>query len=63
MKVRDILRELETNGWRLVAYTGSHRQLIHPVKKGRVTVPGHSGDDLHPKTLKSIRRQAGLGPA
>ena len=39
---------------------GSHRQYKHPVKKGRVTIPGHPGDDIAIGTLKSVRRQAQL---
>jgi predicted RNA binding protein YcfA (HicA-like mRNA interferase family) len=39
---------------------GSHRQYKHPVKKGRVTVPGHPGDDVATGTLKSILRQGAL---
>jgi len=31
-------------------------------KKGRVTIAGHPSKDLHPKTLNSILRQAGLNP-
>jgi len=43
-----------------VATRGSHEQLKHPTKPGRVTVAGHPGDDLAPATLKSILIQAGL---
>jgi hypothetical protein len=32
-------------------------------KRGRVTVPGHLGDDLHPGTLKSVLKQAGIRKA
>jgi predicted RNase H-like HicB family nuclease len=39
----------------------SRRQFKHPAKPGRVTVSGHPRDDIHPKTLKSIVTQAGLG--
>ncbi|HET7767923.1 MAG TPA: type II toxin-antitoxin system HicA family toxin, partial [Chloroflexota bacterium] len=46
MKVRDAITRLEADGWRLVATRGSHRQYKHPVKTGRVTVPGKPGDDL-----------------
>jgi predicted RNA binding protein YcfA (HicA-like mRNA interferase family) len=60
MKVGEILRLLHADGWHLVAVRGSHRQLKHPVKAGRVTVAGKPGDDLAPGTLKSILRQAGL---
>ncbi|MDH5537714.1 MAG: type II toxin-antitoxin system HicA family toxin [Betaproteobacteria bacterium] len=60
MKVREILDVLRRDGWYLVATRGSHRQFKHPVKPGRVTVPGKPGKDLHPATLNSILRQAGL---
>jgi predicted RNA binding protein YcfA (HicA-like mRNA interferase family) len=42
----------------IVAIRGSHRQLKHPVKRGRVTVAGSPNDDIHPRTPKRIRRQA-----
>jgi predicted RNA binding protein YcfA (HicA-like mRNA interferase family) len=60
MKVREVLRLLQDDGWVLVATRGSHRQFKHPVKPGRVTVAGKLGDDLPPGTLNSILKQAGL---
>jgi predicted RNA binding protein YcfA (HicA-like mRNA interferase family) len=60
MKVADALRLLHDDGWVLVATRGSHRQLKHPIKPGRVTIPGKPGDDLAPGTLNSILKQAGL---
>ena len=60
MKVSEILELLRRDGWMLVATRGSHRQLKHAVKPGRVTVPGKPSKDLHPATLNSILRQAGL---
>jgi predicted RNA binding protein YcfA (HicA-like mRNA interferase family) len=60
MKVRDLIKQVEAGGWRHVKTRGSHRQYKHPVKPGRVTIPGHSGDDVHPGTLKSVLTQAGL---
>jgi predicted RNA binding protein YcfA (HicA-like mRNA interferase family) len=33
---------------------------MHPLKKGRTTVPGHPGDELPKGTLNSILKQAGL---
>lgn len=59
-KVREILSLLHADGWRQVAQKGSHRQLKHPTKPGRVTVAGNPGDDVAAETLKSILRQAGL---
>lgn len=60
MKVRDVIRLIEKEGWYLVVTEGSHRQYKHSSKPGRVTVAGHPSDDIHPKTLKSILTQAGL---
>jgi predicted RNA binding protein YcfA (HicA-like mRNA interferase family) len=60
VKVRQILKLLKDDGWRLVRQRGSHRQLQHDTKTGTVTVAGKPGDDLHPKTAASILKQAQL---
>jgi predicted RNA binding protein YcfA (HicA-like mRNA interferase family) len=60
MKVSEILRVLNQDGWYLAATRGSHRQFKHPSKLGRVTVAGKPSDDLAPGTLSSILKQAGL---
>jgi predicted RNA binding protein YcfA (HicA-like mRNA interferase family) len=60
MKVANVVRLLQQNGWRLVATRGSHRQFRHPTRPGRVTVPGKPGDELAPGTLNSILKQSGL---
>jgi predicted RNA binding protein YcfA (HicA-like mRNA interferase family) len=60
MKVKEIIRLLESEGWFLVATRGSHRQYKHPVRPGRVTVAGKPSDDLAPGTLNSILKQSGL---
>jgi len=60
MKVRAVIKMLVQDGWDIVNTQGSHRQFKHPVKAGRVTVPGKLSDDLAPGTLNSILKQAGL---
>jgi predicted RNA binding protein YcfA (HicA-like mRNA interferase family) len=60
MKISEILRLLQDDGWFLVATRGSHRQYKHPVKPGRVTVPGKPSDDVAPGTLNSIMKPSGL---
>jgi predicted RNA binding protein YcfA (HicA-like mRNA interferase family) len=60
MKVRDVIKMIEADGWRWVRTSGSHHQYKHATKRGKVTVPGHPSDTLHPKTLASILNQAGL---
>ena len=59
-KFRDILALLRQDGWVQVSQKGSHRQFVHPVKSGRVTVAGHPGRDVSLDSYKSILRQAGL---
>lgn len=60
MKVREIVKIIRDDGWYLARTKGSHHQFKHHVKKGLVTVSGANDDELHPKTLKSIKKQAGL---
>ena len=60
MKVSEVVRMLNADGWVLVATRGSHRQFKHATKPGRVTVAGKPSDDLAPGTYNSILKQAGL---
>ena len=60
MKVKEVLKLLEDDGWLLVRTTGSHRQFKHPSKPGTVTVAGKSSLDIPPGTLNSILKQARL---
>ncbi len=60
MKIRDIISQIEADGWYRVETKGSHRQYKHPTKTGRVTIAGHPGDDVAPGTLNSILKQARL---
>ena len=60
MKVRDVIKVLEADGWYLVRTKGSHRQFKHPAKLGLVTVPGKPSKDLAIGTLHSIWKQAQL---
>ncbi len=52
MRVRDAIKLIEADGWRLVSIKGSHRQFKHPFKRGHVIIAGKLDMDLHPKTLK-----------
>jgi predicted RNA binding protein YcfA (HicA-like mRNA interferase family) len=60
MKVSEVVKLLERDGWYLVATRGSHRQFKHANKLGRVTVAGKPSDDLAVGTLNSILKQAQL---
>ena len=59
---RDVVRALGKLGWVIVAQKGSHAQLKHPIRGGRVTVPMHAGETLGPGLVRSILSQAGLTP-
>jgi predicted RNA binding protein YcfA (HicA-like mRNA interferase family) len=60
MKIREVIRMIEHDGWELVATRGSHRQYKHKVKPGRVTIAGNLNHDMAPGTLNSILKQANL---
>jgi predicted RNA binding protein YcfA (HicA-like mRNA interferase family) len=58
LKVRDLIKLVEEDGWTQVRTTGSHRHFKHPSKPNVVTIPGHPADDVPVGTLKSILRAA-----
>jgi predicted RNA binding protein YcfA (HicA-like mRNA interferase family) len=59
MTAREVLKLLRKDGWYEVAQRGSHIQMEHPEKAGKVSVPNHKGD-IPKGTLHSIFTQAGL---
>jgi len=62
MNTREVIKLVTDDGWyEIKTGGGSHRQYRHPVKPGKVTIPFHGWkEELNPKTLKSVKRQAGL---
>ncbi|MFB2891849.1 type II toxin-antitoxin system HicA family toxin [Aerosakkonemataceae cyanobacterium BLCC-F50] len=54
MKVREVIKRLEADGWYEARTRGSHRVLKHPEKSGIVVVPGNFSDEVAIGTLKSI---------
>ncbi len=60
MKVREVLKRLEDDGWRVVRQGGSHRVLQHPTKTGNVVLAGNPGNDVPEGLLNEILKQAGL---
>lgn len=58
-KVKQVLDLLYADGWRIKAQKGSHRQLTHPTKKGKVTVNGKRSQTMDQEILNSIWKQAG----
>lgn len=60
MKVHEIIKLIEADGWRLTRTKGSHRQFKHSSKPGLITVAGKESLDLPKGTENSILKQAGL---
>lgn len=60
MNARQVIRLLNADGWLDVGQDGSHLNLKHPTKPGRVTVPIHGSRDSKIGTLKSIERLSGV---
>ena len=40
MKVREVIKLIEEDGWYLARTRGSHRQFKHPTKSGLITITG-----------------------
>lgn len=59
VKSRDLIKELEADGWQLQRTRGSHHIFQHPTKPGSIPVP-HPKKDMAPGTVNSIRKNAGL---
>lgn len=60
LKTGAVLKALLDDGWEIVHQKGSHRQLKHPIKKGKVTLNGKPSDDIWGRELKSVEDQSGL---
>lgn len=59
MNSRELIKQVEADGWVLVRVTGSHHHFKHPTKAGLVTIPNPK-KDLPVGTSRSILKQAGL---
>ena len=60
MKVKEIIKRLEFDGWMLVRQKGSHKQYKHPDKPELITVPDHgTNKELSIGVLKDILKKAG----
>ena len=60
MKVKELIKRFEADGWAQARQRGSHRQFKHPTKPGTVTVSGKPNIDVPSGTLNNVFKQAGL---
>ncbi|MDL1514552.1 type II toxin-antitoxin system HicA family toxin [Yersinia pestis] len=59
MKSSELIKLLETNGWKFMRVKGSHHQFKHPDFAAVITVP-HPKKDVKPGTLRQILKDANL---
>jgi len=59
LKVSEVIKIVEEDGWFIVRQKGSHRQFKHEVKSGLVTIAGKPSSDVPLGTLNSIFNQSG----
>jgi predicted RNA binding protein YcfA (HicA-like mRNA interferase family) len=60
LKVKEVIRLIEKDGWVLVRTRRSHRHFHHPEKPGTVTIAGKESIDMPVGTFNSVLKQAGL---
>lgn len=60
MKVRDVIKRVEADGWYYDYTVGSHRHSRHSKKPGKTTIPGQLFKEVPAGTLARIWKQAGL---
>ena len=60
MKVAQLIKVLNDDGWIMIRMRGSHRQFKHSEKQGLVTISGKPSDDVKKGTLGSVLRQANI---
>ena len=54
MKVKEIIKLIEADGWYSVRQKGSHKQYKHTIKRGLVTIPVHRFSDDLPQGLRIV---------
>jgi predicted RNA binding protein YcfA (HicA-like mRNA interferase family) len=60
MNYKELLQLLKKEGWHIKNQRGSHIQLTHPLRGGKITLPKHGKKDLKPGTLLTVLKKAGL---
>ena len=62
MKVRDVIKRIESDGWVFIRYGGraSHRIYKKAGVQDEISISGVASDEVSPGVLQSIRRKSGL---
>lgn len=59
MNSKQLIKQLEADGWTLRGVKGSHHIFTHPCKAGHISVP-HPKQDLGVGLVHKLLKQAGL---
>ena len=59
LKTGVVLKALLDDGWYIAHQKGSHRQLKHPSKRGKVTLIGKHSYDIGGADLEHVESQSG----
>jgi len=60
LKIKEIIKKLESEGWVLVRQKGSHKQYKNNIKPDLITVPDHGGNkEPSIGVLNDIKKKAG----
>jgi predicted RNA binding protein YcfA (HicA-like mRNA interferase family) len=60
MKVREVIKLLEANGWTQARQKGSHRQFVKEGARRPIPIAGKPSEEMPKGTLNKILREAGL---
>jgi predicted RNA binding protein YcfA (HicA-like mRNA interferase family) len=60
MRVKDMIRKLEANGWQFVRMSSSHRIFKNPITGKTTVVAGKENDEIPKSTEMQIYKQTGL---
>lgn len=59
MNSKQLIKQLENDGWVLRGVKGSHHIFVHSIKSGHLSVP-HPKNDLGKGLVNTLLKQAGL---
>jgi predicted RNA binding protein YcfA (HicA-like mRNA interferase family) len=60
LKVKQLIRILESGGWRCVSTKGSHKKYMHPDRPGMIIVPFHADKTLGKGFVINTLKKAGI---
>ena len=57
MKVQEIIKLCQNQGWYRIKTRGGHLQYKHPLLPGKIAIPGHFSSELKRGTLHNITKK------